>query len=66
MASKAWDSIWRLPGLIVESRTVIDRIVEMSGRLAAAGAPFSPASTCGPKARMLTVSFRPQPEPTPH
>lgn len=38
MSSKAWDSSLRLPGLIVESRTVIDGIVEMSGRLAAAGA----------------------------
>jgi len=38
MASKAWDSSLRLPGLIVESRTVIDGIVEMSGRLAAVGA----------------------------
>ena len=38
MASKAWDSSLRLPGLIAESRTVIDGIVEMSGRLAAAGA----------------------------
>ena len=38
MASKAWDSSLQLPGLIMESRTVIDGIVEMSGRLAAAGA----------------------------
>jgi transposase len=38
MASKAWDSSLRLPGLIVERRTVTDGIVEMSGRLAAAGA----------------------------
>lgn len=38
MASKAWDSSLRLPGLILESRTVIDGIVEMSGRLAAEGA----------------------------
>lgn len=37
MSSKAWDSSLRLPGLIVESRAVIDGIVEMSGRLAAAG-----------------------------
>lgn len=37
MASKAWDSSLRLQGLIVESRTVIDGIVEMSGRLAAVG-----------------------------
>jgi len=38
MASKAWDSSLRLPGLILESRTVIDGTVEMSGRLAAEGA----------------------------
>ena len=35
MASKAWNSSLRLPGLLVESRTVVDGIVEMSGRLAA-------------------------------
>jgi len=38
MASNAWDSSLRRPGLIVESRTVINGIVEMSGRLAAVGA----------------------------
>ncbi len=38
MAPKAWDSSLRLPGLILESRTVIDGTVEMSGRLAAEGA----------------------------
>lgn len=38
MASKAWDSSLQLPGLIVESRTVIGGIVEVLGRLATMGA----------------------------
>lgn len=38
MAVKAWDSSLTLPGLIVESRAVVDGTVEISGRLASAGA----------------------------
>lgn len=38
MASKASDSSLQQSGLIVESRTVVDGIVEVSGRLAAMGA----------------------------
>lgn len=38
MVAKAWDSSLTLPGLIVESRTVVGAVVEMSGRLATAGA----------------------------
>lgn len=38
MAVKAWDSSLTLPGLIVESRAVVDGTVEVSGRLASAGA----------------------------
>jgi hypothetical protein len=37
---KAWDSSLRLPGLIVESRTVTDGIIEMSDRLAAVGTNY--------------------------
>jgi hypothetical protein len=36
MVSKAWDGSLKPPGLIVERRAVIDGVVEMSGRLAAA------------------------------
>ncbi|GHC98468.1 hypothetical protein GCM10019060_30290 [Novosphingobium pokkalii] len=38
MASKAWDSSLQGPGLILESRTVIDGIVETLGHLVAEGA----------------------------
>jgi len=38
MAVKAWDSSLTLPGLIVAIRAVVDGTVEVSGRLASAGA----------------------------
>lgn len=38
MVAKPWDSNLTLPGLIVESGTVVDGIVEMSGRLTTAEA----------------------------